>query len=266
MSSWNFSIMASNISNDSRLYSTSGSRCAYPRRSDPFFQVVHVQQVILPQPVDHAQHHHPLVVAHGRRAQNLLLGLVSLGELAENLFAQLVPRQFLRLDSRSREIESEVVDELLRERLEIPLILPAPLIAALIQQTAQNSADVILQNQLALLDAFQQLPPQAVHRLALLVHHVVVLEQMFARLEVLRLNRLLRALDALRNHLRLNGHALFHAQPLQQRAHPLLGEDAHQVVFERQIKTRSRRDRPGVPRARATGCRCAATRAAPCPE
>jgi hypothetical protein len=49
---------------------------------------------------------------------------------------------------------------------------------------------------------------------------------------------LLRALDALGDHLRLDGHAFFHAQPLQQRAHPLLGEDAHQVVFEREIEAR----------------------------
>jgi len=36
---------------------------------------------------------------------------------------------------------------------------------------------------------------------------------------------------------------LFHAQPLQEGADPLLGEDAHQVVFEREIK----RDSPGSP-------------------
>ncbi len=57
-------------------------------------------------------------------------------------------------------------------------------------------------------------------------------------LEVLRFDGLLRALDALGNHPRLDGHALFHAQPLQQRAHPLLGEDAHQVVFQRKIEAR----------------------------
>ena len=61
---------------------------------------------------------------------------------------------------------------------------------------------------------------------------------MFARLEVLRLHRLLRPLDAIRDHLRLDRHAFFHPQPLQQRAHPLLGEDPHQVVFERQIEPR----------------------------
>ncbi len=108
----------------------------------------------------------------------------------------------------------------------------------LVEHAAENSADVILQNQLALLDAFEQLAAQAVDGLALLVHHVVVFEQMFARFEVLRFDGLLRAFDALRDHLRLDRHALFHAQPLKQRADPLLGEDAHQVVFKREIEAR----------------------------
>ena len=61
---------------------------------------------------------------------------------------------------------------------------------------------------------------------------------MFARFEVLRFDGFLRALDALGDHLRLDGHALFHAQTLKQRADPLLGEDAHQVVFKGEIEAR----------------------------
>ena len=38
--------------------------------------------------------------------------------------------------------------------------------------------------------------------------------------------------------LRLDGHAFFHAEALEQRADPLLGEDAHEVVFEREIEAR----------------------------
>ena len=108
----------------------------------------------------------------------------------------------------------------------------------LIEKSAQNPADIILKNQFALIHAFQQLAAQPVDSLALLVHHVIVFEQVFARFEVLPFNRLLCALDALGNHLRLDRHAFFHAQPLQQRAHPLLGKDAHQVVFKREIESR----------------------------
>ena len=110
--------------------------------------------------------------------------------------------------------------------------------AYLIEQAAEDVAHVILKDQFLLVEPFQQLPAQAVNRLALLVHHVVVFEQVFAGLEVLPFDGLLRCLDAPRDHLRLDGHALFHAQPLQQVRHPLLGEDAHQIVFQRQVEAR----------------------------
>ncbi len=66
---------------------------------DALFQVVHREQVILPQAVDHAQHHHALVIAHRLRAENLLLGLVVFLQLFEDFIAQFVARQFQRLDA-----------------------------------------------------------------------------------------------------------------------------------------------------------------------
>ena len=45
--------------------------------------------------------------------------------------------------------------------------------------------------------AFEKLPAQAVDGLALLVHHVVVFEDVFAVAEVLAFNALLRAFDLL---------------------------------------------------------------------
>ncbi len=82
---------------------------------------------------------------------------------------------------------------------------------------------------------------QAVDRLALLVHHIVVFEQMFAGFEVLRFDGFLRCFDAARDQPRFDGNALFHAETLEQLGDPLLGENAHQVVFERKIKTRRTR-------------------------
>ena len=86
--------------------------------------------------------------------------------------------------------------------------------------------------------ALEQLAPQRVDVLALLVHDVVVLEQVFAGREVLRFDLLLRALDGLGDHAVLDRHALFHAEPLHQAGDALAAEDAHQVVFERQIEAR----------------------------
>ncbi len=105
-----------------------------------------------------------------------------------------------------------------------------------VQRLAQDVADVVFEDEVFLVETFQQLAAQAIDRLALLVHHVVVFKQVFAGLEVLAFHRLLRGLDTLADHARLDGHTLFHAQPLKQVRDPLLGEDAHQVVFQRQVE------------------------------
>ena len=86
--------------------------------------------------------------------------------------------------------------------------------------------------------AVEQLAAQRVDVLALLVHDVVVLEQVFAGGEVLRFDLLLRALDRLGHHAVLDRHAFFHAEPLHQAGDAARAEDAHQVVFERQIEPR----------------------------
>ena len=128
--------------------------------------------------------------------------------------------------------------QLFIDALDVPLIGANVFAGELVEDAAEDAADVVFEDELALLHAFKQLAAQAVDGFALLVHDVVVLEQMFARLEVLRLDGFLRALDALGDHLGLDGHALFHAQALQQGGDPLLGEDAHEVVFEREVEAR----------------------------
>ncbi len=79
----------------------------------------------------------------------------------------------------------------------------------------------------------------AVHRLALLVHDVVVFEDVFAGGEILRLDRLLRGGDALGDHLALDGHILFHAQAQHQILHLGSAEDAHQIVLQGEIEARA---------------------------
>ena len=110
--------------------------------------------------------------------------------------------------------------------------------AELLHQIAEDADDVFFQNQIFLIDALQQLPAQAINRFALLVHHVVVFEQVFTGFEVLAFDRFLRFLDTPRDQARFDGDAFFHAQPLQQVRNPLFGEDAHQVIFERKIEAR----------------------------
>ena len=55
---------------------------------------------------------------------------------------------------------------------------------------------------------------------------------------MLTLDRLLCRLDAAADELRLNRDPFFHAQSLKQLRHPLFRENAHEVVFEREVEAR----------------------------
>src|SRR5580658_7345688 len=100
------------------------------------------------------------------------------------------------MDSSRSEIQPELSEEPVFQPLHVPLVGVQLFAGKLIERAAQNAADVVLQNQLPLIYALEQPPAQSVHGLALLVHHIVVLEQVLARLEVLPLYGLLRTLDA----------------------------------------------------------------------
>ncbi len=89
--------------------------------------------------------------------------------------------------------------------------------------------------------AFEGGAANRINRFALLVHHVVVLEQVFARLEVLRLDGHLRVFDAPGNQFGFDGNAFGHAQAVHQRLDALAAEDAQQVVLERKKKARRSR-------------------------
>jgi hypothetical protein len=86
--------------------------------------------------------------------------------------------------------------------------------------------------------ALQDVFPELVDRLALLVHDVVVFEEVLAGLEVPPLDLLLGPLDGLRNHGVLDRLALLHAEPAHDPLDAVGAEDPHQVVFEREIEAR----------------------------
>ena len=93
-----------------------------------------------------------------------------------------------------------------------------------------------LGDQVAAIDAVENPLAVAVNPLPLLVHHLVVFEQVLADFEVPLLDLLLSAFDAAGNHAAFDGFAFLHAEAGEQVLHPLAGEDPHQVVFEREIE------------------------------
>ena len=66
----------------------------------------------------------------------------------------------------------------------------------------------------------------------LLVHHVIVLNQALTNTEVVLLNLLLCALNALRNHWALNHLAILESQAVHYRCYTLRSEQTHQLIFE----------------------------------
>ena len=77
--------------------------------------------------------------------------------------------------------------------------------------------------------------------LALVVHHVVVFQNVLAHVEVARLDLLLRLLERLVDPGMDDRLAFLEAELDQHRIHPVGAEDAHQIVAQRQKEFRAAR-------------------------
>ena len=108
------------------------------------------------------------------------------------------------------------------------------------QELVQAAVDLLadhVQHELLAIGAFQDPLPIAVDPLPLLVHDLVVFQEVLAGLEVPLFDLLLGALDAARDHPAFDRFALLHAQPREPVLDPLAAELPHQVVFQREIET-----------------------------
>ena len=95
-----------------------------------------------------------------------------------------------------------------------------------------------LEHLLAHVPALEHRAPLGVDDAALMVQHVVVLEDVLADLEVLLLDLLLRALDPLGEHLVLDRLALARAELVEDRVDAVAGEEAHELVLGREEEAR----------------------------
>ena len=103
----------------------------------------------------------------------------------------------------------------------------------------EDGRDVVLGDELLLVDAFHELAAQAVDGFALLVHDVVVFEHVFAGFEVLGFDGLLRGFDAAARSCALSiGTPSSMPRRCSRVETHSPREDAHQVVFEREIEAR----------------------------
>src|SRR5207342_1444666 len=88
---------------------------------------------------------------------------------------------------------------------------------------------------------FEQLVALAVDDLALVVVDVVEIEQVLADVEVVRFHLALRAGDLLGDEAAFDDVVFLQAHARHRLLHPVGREDAHQVVFERQVEARGAR-------------------------
>src|SRR5437867_7689852 len=141
------------------------------------------------------------------------------------------------IDSLGAIIEAELPQYGGAESFEVPLVGMRVLAGELSDQRGHDivadTHDVFL-----LVFAFEKLFSDAINRFALLVHHVVVFEDVFARREILAFHALLSAFDLLGDKPRFDGYAFLHAEPLHDSRDAFCREDAHQIIFERDIETR----------------------------
>lgn len=80
--------------------------------------------------------------------------------------------------------------------------------------------------------AEEDLAALAVHDFTLLVHDIVILEDVLADVEVARLDLLLRVLDGIRDELVFDWLVLVHAELVHDARDAVRGEEAQQIVFE----------------------------------
>src|SRR6185503_19551729 len=187
-----------------------------PTQTDSFLEVVHVQQVIFPKLVEHAQHDHALVIAHSIGANQLFLCVIARLQFFEYGIAEFLTVEGFRLDALGKNIYAKASKDRIFQPFDVPIGGVRFYRRVLFEQIAQDAGDIIFDDEIFLIDTFEQAAAQAIDGFALLVHDIDVLQQVFSRLEVLGFDGFLSLLNAAADEPRLNGHALFHSEFLQQ--------------------------------------------------
>ena len=231
-------------------------------QADAVAELVHVVQVLLPEPVQRIENDEPL---DGLQRVGILVGrlrFVGALDLVENDVAH-----FLRRSCRRRVPSAS--------RSETPGS-PTAASASSSHSSAGLSSRAILddprlddllddvEDRLARVFAVDDVVAEAVQHLALLVHHVVILQRAFADGEIVLFHAALGGFDGAVEPAMHERLALLHPQLLHDVADPSAAEQPHQIVFQRHIKPAAARDRPGARNVRAAGGRCAALRGVRC--
>src|SRR5436190_1029546 len=203
---------------------------------DALAQVIHSVQVLAPALVDDLEDHETLELTHQLGRQLLLLRGVRVAGVVLELLEERVARDLAEILAQLVDGDFRVVEQrhLLDEPLEVPF-LGVLLRGELVDGALDHLVDP-LEHLLVHVLAFEDIAALFVDDHALPVHDVVVLEDVLARDEVLLLDLLLRALDLVREDLRLHRLVLGNLEALHDVLDPVAGEQPHQVVLAGQVE------------------------------
>src|SRR5262249_54710158 len=210
-----------------------GERVLLPHRAqvDALAQVVHLVEVLAPVLVDHRQHHAALDLAERLAPDRLFLLLVQLDRVVGKRLHDLLPVRQVELVARHPRRERGL--DLVVELVEVPLLGVLGRTPGL-DRVPDGALDG-LERLVAQVTAVEDLLAAHVDHLALLVHDLVVLEDVLADLEVAILDRALRTFDRLGHHPCLERDVVGEGLP----HHPVHGprrEEAHELVLEREVE------------------------------
>src|SRR4051794_15128630 len=207
---------------------------AVAAQADAFLQVVEGEEVVLPGHVHRVEHDGALEAADDLLGvAALLLDVALLDRLPEGI-AQLVDAEMV--EAQIAGVDVEVGEHLGAQAGEVPFLRVGLLGAVEVQQPVDDVLDDA-HHVVAPFAPFEDVAAKLVDRLALLVHHVVVFEEVLADLEIPSLDLGLGALDRLADHAVLDRLPLFHAEAAHDPLDAVGAEDPHEVVFEREIET-----------------------------
>src|SRR5215469_6412093 len=229
-----------------------GQRITLPvaAKADAFLQVVHVEEMILPELIDAAElavlpakaEEDPALEAMEEVGADLALAL--LVEAAHGVLHHgLEGLRRARLYG-GRGLGGQAQVELAIERLVEPGDVPVVRVHVAGGEAMHRPFRHFLgplEHALLLALTLQDVAAEAVDDLSLLVHHVVVFEEVLADLEVARLHALLGGADGPGDQLVLDRLAFLHAEPLHDALDALGPEDAEEVVLEGEVEARGAR-------------------------
>ena len=197
-------------------------------------QMVKLQQMVLPSLIEQLQQNRTFGDAHhlGAVIRGLLRHL-AVYRLADALFDFLVGDALFLGPVADRQIQPEQPHAFLMQCIGIPLLgigifgdaAPDGRLDHFLAHFRQGLADIG--------DAHQVLALFVDH-LALIVHHIVVAQQVLADVEVACLNLLLRLFQRLVDPGMDDRFAFFKTKALEDAVHAVGSEDPHEIVFERE--------------------------------